>query len=206
VRTSDAARLESEDLVAVAETDVAALASPFDGAPTADAIALRKHERITGRIHGTVPSLPSRFGQFFDDEASLGAALRERRAGLLDELDFVGDRAEMSVTLTWRNPHQERAPLDVRTGREFLEGKAERERERREAEGLVARLFADLAVEQAVTRRTICPREGVAAIVAILIARDEAELLRQKIDSFEQRSSDVSTRVYGPLPPYSFAS
>jgi hypothetical protein len=46
----------------------------------------------------------------------------------------------------------------------------------------------------------------VAAIVAILIARDEAQVLRQLIHSFEQRSSDVTARVYGPLPPYSFAS
>jgi hypothetical protein len=206
VRSSDAARLESEGLVAIAEADLAALVSPLDRAPAPDPIELRKHERITGRIHLSVPSLPSRFGQFFDDEASLGAALRERRAGLVDELDFVGDRAEMSVTLTWRAPREESPAPSIQTGREFLEAKSGLARERREAEQLVARLVDHLAVDQAVTRRAICPRQGVAAIVAVLIARDGAEALRQEIDSFEQRSSDVTARVYGPLPPYSFAS
>jgi hypothetical protein len=206
VRTADATRLETDGLVRIAEADLSALASPLDGAPATDAIELRKHERITRRIHDAVPSLPSRFGQFFRDEESLGAALRERRAGLLDELDFVGERAEMSVTLTWRAPREEIAPRAVRTGREFLEAKAGRERERREAEELVASFVDHLAVDQAVTRRTICPRAGVAAIVAILIARDGGAALRLKVDSFERRSSDVTARVYGPLPPYSFAS
>jgi hypothetical protein len=206
VRGSDAARLEAEDLVAIAEADVAALVSAFDRAPAPDPIELRRHERITGRIHASAPSLPSRFGQFFDDEASLGAALRERRAALLDELDFVGDRAEMSVTLTWRAPREEPPAATMRTGREFLEAKSGLARERREAEALVARFVDYLAVDQATTRRAICPRQGVAAIVALLIARDGAEALRQEVDSFEQRSSDVTARVYGPLPPYSFAS
>ena len=206
VRTADATLLEREGLIAVADAGVSALASRQEAVPSADAGELRAHERITGRIHHAVPSLPSRFGQFYRDEASLSAVLRERRADLLGELDLVGDRAEMSVTLLWREPRGHVATADLATGREFLEAKAAREREQRDAENVVARLVDHLAVDQAVTRRTICPREGVAAIVAVLIARDGAGALRQKVDSFEQRSSDVTARVYGPLPPYSFAS
>jgi hypothetical protein len=172
----------------------------------ADAEQLRAHERITARIHDAAPSLPSRFGQFFRDEQSLSAALRERSAGLLDALEIVGDRAEMSVTLSWREAHEQRAPARHTSGREFLEAKAVRERERQDAETIVARLVDHLAVDQAAVRRSICPREGVAAIVAILIARDGAEALRESIGSFEQLSSEVTARVYGPLPPYSFAS
>ena len=206
VRTVDATLLEREGLIAVADAGVSALASRQESVPSADAAELRAHERITGRIHHAVPSLPSRFGQFYRDEASLSAVLRERRADLLGELDLVGDRAEMSVTLAWREPRGHVATADLATGREFLEAKAAREREQRDAKDVVARLVDHLAVDQAVVRHTTCPREGVAAIVAILIARDGAGALRQKVDSFEQRSSDVTARVYGPLPPYSFAS
>jgi hypothetical protein len=81
-----------------------------------------------------------------------------------------------------------------------------REHEQRDAKNVVARLVDHLAVDQAVIRHTTCPREGVAAIVAVLIARDGAEMLRQQVVSFAERSSDVTARVYGPLPPYSFAS
>ena len=206
VRTADAMLLEREGLIAVSDTGLFALASPHDVLPSADAGELRAHERITARIHDTVPSLPSRFGQFFRDEASLSAVLRQRRADLLSELDLVGDHAEMSVTLSWRQPPDHVPTAHLATGREFLEAKAAREREQRDANDVVARLVDHLTVDQAVVRHTTCPREGVAAIVAILIARDGAGALRQKIDSFEQRSNDVTARVYGPLPPYSFAS
>jgi len=206
VRTADATLLEPEGLVAVADAGLSALASREDAVPSADAGALRAHERITGRIHGAVPSLPSRFGQFFRDEASLRAALRERRAALLDELELIGASAEMSVTLTWREPRHRVGTAHAETGREFLEAKAAEQGEQRDAASLVARFVDHLAVDQAPMRTAICPREGVAAIVAVLIARDGAETLRQKVVSFEQRSSGVTARVYGPLPPYSFAS
>ncbi len=206
VRTADAMLLEREGLIAVADTGLFALASPHDVLPSADAGELRAHERITARIHDAVPSLPSRFGQFFRDEASLSAVLRQRRAKLLSELDLVGDHAEMSVTLSWRQPPDHVPTAHLATGREFLEAKAAREREQRDAKDVVARLVDHLAVDQAVVRHTTCPREGVAAIVAVLIARDGAETVRQKVVSFELRSSDVTARVYGPLPPYSFAS
>ena len=206
VRTADATLLEPEGLVAVGDAGLSALASPHDAVPSADADAVRAHERITGRIHAEVPSLPSRFGQFFRDEASLAAALRERHAALLDQLDLVGDGAEMSVTLAWREPRQHVGTARLQTGRQFLEAKAVRHGEQREAEGVVARFVDHLAVDQAAIRQAVCPREGVAAIVAVLIARDGADTLRQRVVSFEQRSSDVSARVYGPFPPYSFAS
>jgi hypothetical protein len=206
VRSADATLLEPQGLVAVADAGVSALASPYDGAPAADAEQLRAHQRITTRIHDAAPSLPSRFGQFFRDEETLSAALRERSAGLLDELKVVGERAELSVTLSWREAPERPTVAQYASGREFLQAKAAREREYTHAEAVVARLVDHLAVDQAAVRWSICPREGVAAIVAILIARDGAQALRESIGSFEQRSSEVTARVYGPLPPYSFAS
>lgn len=206
VRTSDATRLEREGLAAVAAVDVSALASPCEGTPSPDADALRLHERITGRIHGLAPSLPSRFGQFFPDERSLAAALRERRSELRDALGRLGDRAELSVTLSWREPRVHPQIPEASTGRAFLEAKAERERERSDARHAVARLVGDLAVDQAFVRHTVCPRDGVAAIVALLIAPDGADALRLRIASFTERANDVAAVVYGPLPPYSFAS
>ena len=206
VRTSDVSRLEREGLVAVAAVDVSAIASLLEGAPAPDAAQLRMHERITGRIHEIAPSLPSRFGQFFPDDRSLAAALRDRRPELSDALGRLGDRAEMSVTLSWREPRAHPDTRDASTGREFLEAKALREREHSDARAVVARLVEHLAFDQAVIRHNTCPRDGVAAIVAVLIERDGAAALRSQIDSFEERSNDVTVVVYGPLPPYSFAS
>jgi gas vesicle protein GvpL/GvpF len=195
-----------DDLVAVRDAGVAALASRRETAPAASEAELRRHQEITGRIHDDGPSLPSRFGQVFRDEAALAAALHERHGALEAALADVGDRVEMSVTIRWRLDRDHPKTTDQTSGREFLEGRAARAREHREAEQVVARLVDDLSIDRAVIRDSICPRDGVAAIVGILIARDGAEALRRRIASFEQRSSDVTAVVYGPLPPYSFAS
>lgn len=206
MRTADATRLEPEGLIAVADAGLSALASPYECAPTPEAEQLRAHERITAWIHDAAPSLPSRFGQFFSDQRALSSALRERSAGLLEELKLVGDRVEISVTLSWRTAGERPAAARYASGREFLEAKAAREREHRDAEAVAARLVDHLAVDQAAVRRSICPRQGVAAIVAILTARDGAQALHERIDSFGQSSTEVTARAYGPLPPYSFAS
>jgi hypothetical protein len=195
-----------DDLIAVSDAGLAALASRRESVPASSEAELRAHQEITGRIHDEGPSLPSRFGQVFQDETSLSAALRERRVGLLDQLAVVGDRVEMSITLQWRAPREHAKTTPSTTGREFLEGRGAREREHRNAQQVVVRLVDHLAIDRALVRDSICPRDGVAAIVGILIARDGAEALRRQVATFEQRSGEVTAVVYGPLPPYSFAS
>jgi hypothetical protein len=206
VRAPDAERAIGEDLVAVSASGVAALASPRGSAPQASEAELRAHQRITARIHDEGPSLPSRFGQVYADEDALAAALRERGAWLTTALEDVGDRVEMSITLHWRAPREHPAVTSNTTGREFMAARAAREREHREAQQVIARLVDDLAIDRALIRDNICPRDGVAAIVGVLIARDGTEALRERIAWFERRSGDVTAAVYGPLPPYSFAS
>jgi len=202
-----------DDLVAVRAGEVAALASPTEASPPVDAASLRMHHDIASRIHDGGPSLPSRFGQTFADEAALAGALRERGTALAEALVSVGDQVEMSVTLTWRDPEGvgERDEKDgtratARSGREFMESRVARERERRRAEDAVARLIDLLATERAFTRNRICPRDGVAAIVAVLIERDRVREFRERVSEFARADPMVSAAMHGPLPPYSFTS
>lgn len=116
----------------------------------------------------------------------------------------VGDRVELSVTLHWRRAPERPASSGATTGRRFLEASAARERERHEATLAVSRLAAHLSVDQALIRSWICPRDGVAAIVAVLSERDGVAALRRRVTAFER--DDVTAIVYGPLPPYSFIS
>ncbi len=197
------------DLIAVRAGDVAALASRVSESPRIDADALRAHHEIAARIHDSGPSLPSRFGQTFDDDAALASALEERGAALAEALVSVGDQVEMSVTLAWREGAgvaNESTRLEPRSGREFMESRVARERERRRAEDAVARLIDVLATERAFTRNRICPREGVAAIVAVLIDRNGVREFRERVEAFARGELTVSATAHGPLPPYSFAS
>jgi hypothetical protein len=218
VREDDAWRIApdaDDDLVAVRAAGLAAIATPRDVAPPASEIELRAHQRATLRIHEAGASLPSRFGQLFNDEDALAAALVSNRSRLVQSLELIGERIEMSITLEWKTPHPDQHTQGLggnantsspMTGRAFLEASAARERERRQAEQVVADLVTHLSVEQALIRHSICPRDGVAAIVALLVARDAVGALRRRVDSYNEGSVEVRASVYGPLPPYSFAS
>ena len=206
VRAEDAARSAAPDLIVVRADRLAALATDCQVAPLATEAELRTHDAITSRIHRASASLPSRFGQLFADETALVTALKEREAALASTLADVGERVELSATLSWRHPRTKADAREITTGHQFLQSRAAREHERREADQVVARLIEQLPCERAFARHRSCPRDGVAAIVAVLTARDEVETMRTQILSFGDRSSEVTATVHGPLPPYSFAS
>jgi hypothetical protein len=213
VRAADADRSASSDLVVVRTDQVAALATACENAPVATETELRAHDAITSRIHSASPSLPSRFGQLFSDESALANALKEREESLAKVLATVGDRVELNVTLEWRRPRTTGDGVLAlessgagRPGTAYLEARAARERDKREADQVVARLIEQLPCERAFARHSSCPREGVAAIVALLVTRDEVETMRTHVQAFGERSSEVTATVHGPLPPYSFAS
>ena len=204
VRASDVGRVAAVDLVAVHAERLAALASPRAAPPRPTEQELREHDAITRTVHAAAPSLPSRFGDAFADERDLRAALREHEDALATELSRIGERVELALTIRWREPRRRQAIDDRASGRVYLESRAVRERERQQAEQLVARLIEQLPCERAFTRQRICPRDGVAAIVAILSTRDEVSTMRQHIGSFAERSSEIVMDVAGPLPPFSF--
>ena len=206
VRSEDALRAATPEMVVVQADGIAALATPCADKPPLTEAELRTHDAITRRIHDGAASLPSRFGQVFADEDALARALRGRESALAASLQSVGPRVELHVTLDWRRPHGASDVSDASTGRGYLEALAVRERERREAEQVVARLTEQLPTERALIRTVICPRDGVAAIVAILSTRDEVISVRQAVESFGERSSEITALVRGPLPPYTFAS
>lgn len=205
VRARDVERVATLELRVARATTVAALATECDGRPAPTEAALREHEAITAGVHALVPSLPSRFGVTFADATELEAALAGREEELAGALDRVDGRVEMAVTLAWRSARS-RASGPALTGRAYLEARAVRERERQEAERLVARFIGELGHERAFTRESICPRAGVAATVALLIPRGEVMRVRRDITSVGERTSDVVVDVYGPFAPYSFAS
>ena len=204
VRAGDAGR--HDGFVAVRGGDVAALATRAESQPAPDETAMREHHALAARIHESGASLPSRFGQVFADESALANAIAERNDELSAALEAVGERVEISVTLVWRTPPETARPAAPRSGREFLVARAVRERVRRDAEEAVTRLVAALANERAIARHDICPREGVAAIVALLIERQDVHELRERAEAFARSDERVSATVHGPMPPYSFTS
>jgi hypothetical protein len=213
VAASDASRARGADpaLVVARAGAIAALASHYDGALTAETPALLEHHRIVDEIFKRAPCLPARFGGVFADARTLGIRLAEREGELALALAKVGQRCELAITLAWKAEGAmiEGSAAVPATGRDYLErGRAQlralRSRETR-AKDVVARLVAELSLEQAFTRHETCPRPAVAASMALLVTRDQIAVMRSRIEEFGATLPDITTTVQGPWPPYTFA-
>ncbi|SRR5712692_342975 len=213
VAASDASRARDADpALVVAETGaLAALATHHDGTLTAETPALLEHHRIVGEIFERAPCLPARFGGVFADVRMLGMQLAKRQDELADALARVGQRCELAVTLAWKaeGAMVNGSAVVPATGRDYLErGRAQlqalRSREAR-AKDVVARLIAELPLEQAFTRHETCPRPAVAASMSLLVTRDQIAAMRSRIEEFGATLPDITTTVQGPWPPYTFA-
>jgi len=208
VRAADADQFAGE-LAAVRGAHVAALATATLEVPTATEAELRDHARITARVHRQAASLPARFGVHYESQNALARAIGANERRLARELDEVGLRNELSIILSWRSARPRSGNAGSRaatSGREYLLARAASEREKQEAESLVARLVAVLAGDRAVIRQFICPRDGVAATVAVLTTREGETAVRERADRFARETDEVTVAVYGPMPPYSFVS
>lgn len=206
VRARDLDRAAAPGTIAIRAGDLAALASPVDAPVGSNEEALRAHDALTRRIHEDVASLPARYGQVFESERDVVAAIEPRAPDLRAGLATVEGRVEMAVTLRWRASERSRATDVPASGRDYLERRAADLHEHARAERIVGRLLEEMACERAHVRSRTCPRPGVAAIVALLIDRDEMRAARERVLAFGERSGDVSAAVDGVFAPYSFAS
>lgn len=206
VRASDADLVGSDDVIAIRAGDLAALASTVEATVSASESALRGHDALTRTIHERVASLPARFGQVFESESEVVAAIGPRAAMLREAIEEVSGRVEVAITLRWRTPPEPVLTGAATPGHLYMEQRAADLRVRALAQRLGERLVEEMACERAHVRLKTCPRPGVAAIVAVLIDRDAVTDARERVLSFGARSHEVTATVDGVFAPYSFAS
>lgn len=192
-----------DGLAIVRAAHVAALARVVATAPATLEDELRAHHDDVARVHAAGPCLPARFGRVYTDEGELRRALDARGPELARSLADVGDRSELEIRLSWRTG----APApDRSSGTAYLRSRRELDRRRGEAEGIVARLVTGLEIERTHVRHETCPAPDIAASVAVLTTRDGVTETMRRVRVLAARLEDVTARVYGPMPPYSFAS
>ena len=206
VRANDADGVGLDDVVAIRAGDLAALASPVDATISASERELRGHDALTRRIHERMASVPARFGQLFESERDVVAAIEPRAAALRDTIAEVEGRVEVAITLRWRSVRETEETDDAASGRAYLERRAADLRLQARAQALAERLVEEMPCERAHAVFKTCPRAGVAAIVALLIDRDDVSDARERVRSFGAASSEVTASVDGIFAPYSFAS
>lgn len=171
-----------------------------------------EHHRVVERLCEARPCLPIRFGTRADDVEAARRLLAPREAELVQQLERVGLRRELAVTLLWTDAAARPGRGHVtagESGRSFLERK-QRDQEaqaarRRTAEALARRLEEGLASEQADVRHAYCPSAEVALSTAVLARPGEELHLKEKAVKVAAALDGVRAVVSGPWPPYTFA-
>ena len=179
-----------------------------DAAQLSKADALRHHADVTLVFETVEACLPARFPTLFADEASLGAELERRGRELATALDAVRGACELGVTAVWTNPEIASPEVDAAAPgmRYMLQRQAAiggSERRRMRAVEVAEALEREAGSGLRRARRRVCPSTEVALSLALLVERQAAAELKQKLERQTQR--DVRILVHGPWPPYTFA-
>jgi hypothetical protein len=173
---------------------------------------LLEHHAIVSRIHAHVAAcLPARFPTWLSQEPGdedPADTVRRRRTELAQALDRVRGRSEIGVTARWTAAADAAPSAEANTPgtRYLLERRrvfagSDRRRERaRELADEIERLVADDLVD---VRRQLCPSTTVALSSALLVPRQRASEL---IERLPRDAHDVRILVHGPWPPYTFAA
>lgn len=201
--------LEGIDGAPVRALDTAGLrawVSPMEAAPPASLDRVRSHNAVVEAAAEERTPLPMRFGQWFDSEAELKAALAERRPRLEAALERVRGALEFGVRVL--DPARtEPTPPDRSSGTAYLEGLARRvevaEQSRRRGAEVAAELRSFLG--PVVRAQSVRPGgSGAIVTIAHLVARHDTGTYGTRLRTFSTRRPDVRLVPSGPWPPYGF--
>jgi hypothetical protein len=204
----------ARDLTLVPWRNLAAVTDMATREPSrCDINAILRHNEIVEGLHRERATLPVRFGAAFRDPEAIAAAIASQYITLLADLERVGRRAEVGLTVLWKAPSALPAMLEMRHGqnggRYLRERAAElrREDEMKERASCIARDLTGLLADDALEHRvTLAPTHDIALRAAYLLERSSVENFRQRVERIRASVSDVDVVIGEPCAPYSFVT
>lgn len=207
------------ELTLVRWRNLAAVAGPIDwenASLTTEAVL--HHEAVVEAVRQRGPALPVRFGTVFRDATSVASALAERYESLADDLERLGDKVELSVTMLWIAPpaddttmamsRAEVAAESTGAGARYLQARAgelRRERELSEKANAAACEVDQVVGSFALERRLkLSPTPRIAFRAAYLLDELGVGAFRAAFEAIRQARSDLRGLLTGPWPPYTF--
>lgn len=175
------------------------------------------HEAVVEAVRLEGPALPVRFGTVFRDAGAVARALAERYDVLVADLERVGDKVELSLTVLWPQAATEAGLQDARAtsvssaaarGAAYLRARAaelERGEVLMESARALARGLDDMLGSLAVERRVaIMPKPLVAVRTTYLLEAGAVGAFRAAFDAVRPELGALRVLLTGPWPPYSF--
>jgi Gas vesicle synthesis protein GvpL/GvpF len=170
--------------------------------------ALRYHSLVLQVYAEVAACLPARFPTVFADETYLRSELERRQGELVKRLEAVRGACELAVTCVWTTTDGTAMEVEATTpGRRYLLERrgalAGEERRHVRAKEAAELLLQEAGAAVRDSNLHVCPSKDVAVSLALLVDRQAADELKQKLE--RQVLPFVRILVHGPWPPYTFA-
>jgi hypothetical protein len=185
--------------------------------PTAENVLL--HESVVEAVRRDGKALPVRFGTIVESDASLRHALDERHDVLLADLERLGDKVELGVTVLWQPPAvaAPEGPSDslqasdtAGAGTTYLYAllnEHRRERALRDKAQALADELNELVQPHTLDQRlAILPVPRLAIRATYLLETEQSSAFLKAAGKARERHPDLRYLVSGPWPPYSFVT
>lgn len=217
--------LEDTPLSLVSWGELAAAVSPIAQTAVAPAPAsLLRHESVVEALCQAGPALPVRFGAILPSQEAVKEALARQSATLLSDLERVGNKVELGLTILWgtggeqedtseQPPSLSRRFTDDTTpgpGTRYLQARLAHYQRQTAQNSNIQALIAHL--EQTLRPYTLeqVYRQPSAARIAIraayLVHRYQINAFQQAVDELRQKQPGLRWLISGPWPPYTFVS
>ena len=185
---------------------------------------LMAHQEVVERVMQAFPVLPVKFGTLVESEAEAERFIEQSHGRLGQALERLTGKMEMEVAATWDlkrvleeigqedeilrlresiagRPATEVLEVQIEAGR-LVKGSLDRRREEHEQRLLGSLRGAALDVQP----NALVADEMVLNVAFLMEKKREEEFDEQVRKLDEALNGEVSFRIVGPLPPYSFAT
>jgi Gas vesicle synthesis protein GvpL/GvpF len=181
------------------------------------------HESIVETLRQSGHVLPVRFGTVLASRQAVEDALRDRYDTLVSDLDRLGDKIELGLTVLWADPsiageeeqvHDRGAShgshLTGGPGTQYLQARRDEYRQemalREKAEVLAQSLDAMLSRFAVDHRRTILPSPRIAIRAAYLLQPSDIDTFQEAFEKARAQYRELRFLLSGPWPPYNFVT
>ncbi len=184
---------------------------------------LLAHQQVVERVMADRTVLPAKFGTLLKDAQEVRDLLSQGHARLVDALSSIGEVVEIEVAATWDTGQVLQAisrEEGVARARDALAAKGQPTVEQRAALGQLVKASMDQRREGYRERMVgflspcavdVAPNalvsDEMVMNVAFLVARARQREFEAGVEQLDQLfQNEITFRVIGPLPPYSFST
>ena len=170
-----------------------------------------RHQQVVGEVSAETTIVPARFGTIFSGEPALVKDVQSRKAALSKVFARVGDADEWGVKVFSERSAPVAPATVARSGKEYLQQKAERIKKRPERNdqelGELATALGKIATDSAPSGKVSGAQPSLLWQATFLVPRARRKQWDQALKNFVERwEGQRRIEVNGPWPPYSFVA